>query len=663
MEADFSGYVTKAGVRCTDGRTIMPDAFKHQDKEQVPLVYMHGHTEIENVLGHVQLEHRPDGVYGYGFFNKTAKAAHAHEAVEHKDIKAMSIWAGQLIQTGKMVVHGAIKEVSLVLSGANPGALIDNVVIRHSDDGSDDETLPDEAIITSGEEFEIIHSDTEGDKPEEKNEKKDEDKDDVTHAEGDDDESLEDVYESMNEKQQGLLHFMLAEAIEGAESLKQDDVDDDKSDDTNTNDKEGAEMKHENVFEKGNDAPSHEISHADMKGIVEEGDRLGSMKKAVKEYALAHGITDIETLFPDAKAVTDTPEWISRRVEWVADLLGKVRKSPFAKIKTLSADLTYDEARAKGYVKGTLKKEEFFGVSARTTEPKTIYKKQALDRDDMIDITDFDVVAWLKAEMRLMLDEELARAILVGDGRDPSDEDKISETNIRPIATDHELYTTVVNVNVGDASSTMNEVVDAVITNRWKLRGSGSPTFFTTEYWLGRFMLLRDNQGHRMYKTLADLAAELRVSNIVAVEAMMSDQSIVGIIVNPSDYVLGANRGGQVTMFDDFDIDYNKQKYLIETRVSGALVKVKSAMVIMSTDSDSVLATPTEPAFVAATGVVTIPTVTGVVYKDAEGDTIPAGAMAAIAAGASVTIYSVPASGYHFASSDDDSWTFTRDEA
>ena len=657
MEADFSGYATKAGLKCTDGRTIMPDAFKHQDKARVPLVWQHGHTDPENVLGHAILENRDDGVYAYGFFNKTTKATHSGQLLEHGDINMMSIWANQLIERSGNVIHGAIREVSLVLAGANPGAVIESVTIRHSD--GDEQVLDDEAIIYTG----LVLEHTDGEEEEEVEEEEEEEEEEeaveaVAHADNGTsaDETVQDIYDSLSPKQKDVVHYLIGEAVSAAE-LKQSDI----ADDGNTDPEGSKEMVHSNVFEQQGDAKKETVlSHDDMKGILENASRTGSLKHAVEEYALAHGITNISELFPTARAVSDTPEWIRRRTEWVSDFLGATRKSPFTRIKTLSADLTFDDARAKGYIKGSLKKEEFFGVASRTTTPTTIYKKQQLDRDDVLDISDFDVIAWLKAEMRLMLDEELARAILFGDGRDIADTDKINEQNIRPIAKDHELYTTVINVNVDDANSSVAEVVDAVIMNRHRYKGTGQPTFYTTEYWIARFLLLRDNDGRRMYKSLDELASELRVSNVVAVETMMDQPDMIGVMVNPVDYVLGADKGGQVTMFDDFDIDYNKQKYLIETRVSGALVKVKSAMVIMRTAAATVIVTATEPGFNANTGVITIPTVTGVTYKDGA-TTLTAGAQTALASGASKVITAVPSgAGYVLSTSDDDTWSFKR---
>lgn len=679
MKADFSGYATKAGLKCSDGRTIMPDAFKHQDQTRVPLVWQHGHTDPENVLGHAILENRSDGVYAYAYFNSSKKAEHARGLVEHKDVVSLSIWANQLVERAGRVLHGAIREVSLVLSGANPGALIDNVTIRHGE-GEEDTTLDDEAIIYTG--LELEHSDLD-----EKKETKEEGptnqdvydsmtprQQEVLHemlgkalvhagdsTDDEDGDTIEDVYNSMSPKQQEVLHFMIGEALDSAGgTAQQDNLKDDKTAEHGDKDKEGKQMTH-NVFEKGDKVDKYVLTHSDMEGIVAAAQRGGSMKQAVEDYALAHNITDIDVLFPDAKALDGVPEWDKRRTEWVAELIGGARKSPFARIKTVSADITMEEARAKGYVTGALKKEEFFPVAKRVTTPTTVYKKQALDRDDVIDITDFDVVAWMKGEMRLMLDEELARAMLVGDGRDISSEDKINEQNIRPIATDHELYTTVVTVNIDDASSSMNEVLDAVIMNRAKLKGTGTPNFYTTEYWIARFLVMRDGDGRRLFRTLAELALELRAEKIVPVEVLLESPDIVGIMVNPVDYVLGADKGGEVNMFDDFDIDYNKLKYLIETRVSGALTKLKSAMVIKRTTGTNVLAAPTMPTFDEETGALTIPTVTGVVYKHGVTTVNAGGSPYTVPAGTTWIIDATPASGYYFATSDDDQWSFTAD--
>ena len=655
--ADFSGYATKAGLKCTDGRVIMQDAFKHQDGTQVPLVWQHGHTDPENVLGHAILENREDGVYAYGFFNRTAKATHLKEAVDHKDIKHMSIWANDLIQRASNVLHGAIREVSLVLSGANPGAIIENVSIRHSD--GDVMTVDDEAIIYTG--LELSHAAVTMTKS----------SDDTTTDDEEDGMSIQDIYDSMNEEQKTVLHYMLGEAMEATkeatlaeqDSIKQDNL-------TENTNPEGTEEMSRNVFESNNKTESNVLSHSQVQEIVASAVKTGSLRDAVDAYALQHGITDIDTMFPDATAIDAVPEWLKRRTDWVDRLLMATRKSPFSRIKSLYADITMDDARAKGYIKGDFKKEEFFSVAKRVTTPTTVYKKQKLDRDDMVDITDFDVVTWLKSEMRLMLDEELARAVLIGDGRDVASDEKINEGNIRPIAKDHELYTITLTANVDDANSSAMEVIDLIIANRWRYKGTGQPTLFTTETQIARFMLLKDTTGRRIYKSLAEIAADLRVAEIVPVEVMEDEPNIIGILVNPVDYVIGADKGGQVSMFDDFDIDYNQQKYLIETRVCGALVKLKSAMVIRKTTSTNVLVTPNVPTFNHATGVLSITNQTGVVYTrtnvNGSNPTVVNAAgspYAAIAAGSSIVVTATPAAGYYFSTSDDDSWTFTRDQA
>jgi len=667
MKADFSGWATKADIKCSDGRTITPDAFKSQHQTRVPLVWQHGHSDPKNVLGHCILEHRPEGgVYTYGFLNDTDQAQHAGQLLEHKDINNLSIWANQLVERAGMVLHGVIREVSLVLSGANPGAVIESVTLRHSD--GELEEQEDEAIIHTGLPLDIDmwHADDE--------------------ADDEDEPTMEDIYNSMTEEQQTVLHFMVGQALESGKDAQQSATSDevkqsaigDGTQQTPANDngagsgetKEGNKTMIHNVFEEGAEktqgvtARGSVLSHDAMVGILDAAKTSRqTLSAVVKEYALAHGINDIDVLFPDAKTLGDTPEWISRRMEWVNDLLSSVRKSPFSRIKTMNADLTLEDARAKGYVKGSLKKEEFFGVASRKTTPTTIYKKQALDRDDMIDITDFDVVVWLKAEMRLMLDEEIARAILLGDGRDIASEDKIDEQCIRPILKDHELYVTTITVNVEDASSNMFEVSDAMMLNRYLYKGTGSPTFFTTEYWIARFLTTRDADGHRLWKNVEELAQELRVARIVPVEVMLEYPNVVGIMVNPVDYVMGADKGGQVSMFDQFDIDYNKEKFLIETRMSGALVKIKSAMVVMRTAGTNTLVAPNMPTFDAVTGALTITDQTGVVYKHGATTINNTGSPYTVDPGDTWVVDATPASGYYFASSEGDQWSFTADEA
>lgn len=563
MEADFSGYATKTGLRCSDGRTIMPDAFKHCDSMTVPLVWQHGHHSPDNVLGHAVLQNRNDGVYAYGYFNDTSSAKNAKSLVQHKDITALSIYANQLVERGKQVIHGMIREVSLVLSGANPGALIDFVSIAHAD--GEVETMDDEAIIYTG--LTLEHENKEDEKEEE-----------LVHE---DDQTIQDVYDSLSEEQKNVLHYMVGAALEAAgKSVEQSATNDEKE----LTHQEGNDAMPRNVFEQTEDdkeeKKSHTLSHDAMKEIVADAARSGSLKHAVEAYALAHGITNIDLLFPEARAVTNVPDWDKRRTEWVSNVMGGTRKSPFSRIKSWSADLTMEEARAKGYVTGALKTEEFFSVARRITTPTTVYKKQKLDRDDIIDITDFDVVAWMRSEMRMMLDEELARAVLVGDGRVMPDPDKIDEACIRPIAKDDPLYTTTVTSGAFTPGTTKPSVLtDLIVSSRVHYKGTGSPTFYTTEVWLTRFLLERDADGRRLYRTIDELAQEMRVAAIVPVEILEEDPKTVGIMVNLTDYTLGADKGGEVNLFDDFDIDYNQYKYLIETRLSGALTKLKSAVV------------------------------------------------------------------------------------
>lgn len=658
---DFSGYATKAGLKCSDGRTITPDAFKHQDQQTVPLVWQHSHNEPSNVLGYATLEHREDGVYAYGFFNETDQAKNAKTLVEHGDIKSLSIYANQLTEKSKQVLHGFIRELSLVLSGANPGALIDNITLAHSD--GEMVTLDDEAVIYTG--LEINHADGEST-----------DATDGEHVASAEDPTVQEVYDSMTSDQQDVVHYMVAAALESVGStLKQGATEsDEKAEDASElvhddKEEEGQRMTR-NVFEEQNGGKKEEkaLSHDALKGIVEEAQKGGSLKGAFEAYALEHGIENIDILFPDARNVTDTPEFDQRRVEWVSGVINGTKHSPFSRIKSMVADITFDDARAKGYIKGNLKKEEFFGVSKRTTTPSTIYKKQKLDRDDIVDITDFDVVAWLKAEMRLMLDEELARAVLIGDGRDVADEDKIRDpagapegAGIRSILYDHDLYAATVTV---DDSAPPVDVVDAIISNMGFYKGSGSPTFYTTLPTLTSLLLSRNSQtGNRYWRTPAELASEMGISNIVVVEVMEGEEDLIGIIVNLKDYTVGADKGGDVNFFDDFDIDYNQYKYLLETRISGALTKIRSALVIKRASAGATLATPEEPDFDEATGKVTVKTTSGVTYKNKEtGATLTTAAPVTLAAGDSITVEATPASGsIYFENNVDDQWTFTNE--
>jgi len=650
--ADFSGYASKAGLRCSDGRTILAHAFKEQDGMKVPLVWQHMHNDPENVLGHAYLENREDGVYAYGFFNDQPQAAIAKGLVKHGDIEALSIYANKLVQKGADVLHGAIKEVSLVLAGANPGAFIDNVNLAHNDSYTE---LEDEAIIYTG--LNLEHQDIKPNEGENVAETKAAADAVVEHAAAAPEMTVKDVFDSMSEEQQNVVYFMIGEALNqsGSDSMAQSD--EEENDEIIKHDQEGSTMTR-NVFEQNSSANEKAtLSHSDLQSIIADAQKTGSFKEAFLAHTVTYGIENIDFLFPDAKNITNTPDFVKRRTDWVASVINGVRKSPFSRIKSMSADITADEARAKGYIKGNLKKEEFFAVSRRVTTPTTIYKKQKLDRDDMIDITDLDVVSWLKAEMRLMLDEEIARAILIGDGREVDSEDKINESNIRPIAWDDAFYAHPVSVA---ANLSGDAIVEAILRARTAYKGTGTPVFYTTESILTDLILIKDKMGRRLYATEQELASALRVSSIVAVEVMETVPDLIGIIVNLADYTVGADNGGNVSMFDDFDIDYNQYKYLIEGRMSGTLTKPKSALVI-TRETGSTSVTPQIPTFNTTTGVVTIPNQTGVVYKN--GDTLAtlsSGAQTAIAAGASIEIVAVAATGYSFPHNTDADWVFTR---
>ena len=654
VEADFSGYATKNGLKCSDGRTILAHAFKEQHGVKVPLVWQHMHNEPANVLGHALLENREDGVYAYGFFNDGESANVAKNLVAHGDVSALSIYANQLVQKGANVLHGSIKEVSLVLSGANPGAFIDNVNIAH---GEGYEIVDDEAIIYTGLALEHQDMETQGG-------------DSVAVDAPSSEKTVKDVFDEFTEEQKNVVYYMIGEALaaETGDSMAQSDIESDEevnteveSDDLDENkdhiqhNQEGTPMTR-NVFEQnGSTEEKATLSHSQLQSIVADAQKTGSFKEAFLAHAVTYGIENIDILFPDAKNVSNTPDFVKRRTEWVASVINGTRKSPFSRIKSMSADITADEARAKGYIKGNLKKEEFFAISRRVTTPTTIYKKQKLDRDDIIDITDLDVVAWLKSEMRLMLDEEIARAILIGDGREVDVEDKINESNIRPIAWDDAFYAHPVEVA---ANLSGDAIVEAILRSRSAYKGTGTPTFYTTEAILTDLLLVKDKMGRRLYATEGELAAGLRVSNIVAVEVMETIPDMIGIIVNLADYTVGADNGGNVSMFDDFDIDYNQYKYLIETRISGALTKLKSALVIRKVAGSAVKVVPAEPAFNGTQ--VTITNQTGVVYKNATTDATinAAGSPYTVADGTTYKVSATPASGYYFETSDDDYWEF-----
>lgn len=650
---DFGGYATMANRKCSDGRTITPEAFKHMDQQKVPLVWQHGHDKVENVLGHAILEHRDNGIYAYCYFNSTANGQSAKLMVEHNDLNSLSIYANHLVEKNKTVLHGDIREVSLVLSGANPDAKIDYVRIQHSDDPNDFTVLDDEAVFEFGDKLE--------------------------HAEGG--KTYADVLATLNEDQMALLEVMIQNALENPVEHADKDADEDKSDDSNDKKTESDDkvLEHKegtmtrNVFDQnktdselnhgGSAGGGPTLTHSQIKTIWDDAKKMGSFKDAFLAHADEYGITNIEILFPDARAINTRPEFITRRMEWVEGVLNGTKKLPWARIKSLAADLTLDSARAKGYVKGNMKKEQFFAITKRETTPQTIYKKQKLDRDDIIDITDFDVVAWLWVEMYFMIREEFARAILVGDGREIDDPDKIFEDKIRPIAHDDPFYVDVVTVA---AATTPDQLVEEVLRARNNYHGT-NPKAYMTNATMTDMLLQKDGMNRRLYRNKQELANELGVSEIVEVPIMQgvkrNGAEVLMIIVNLADYAVGTDKGGELTKFDDFDIDFNQYKYLIEGRGSGALQEYKKAQVILRGTSD-VEVTPTTPTFVPATGVVTIPTVTGVTYKnETTGATLAAGAQPALNPGQSITVEAVPNTGYYFPHNYDADWTFTRPAA
>ena len=574
---DFCGWATKNDLRCSDGRTIRRDAFKECDGKTVPLVWNHNHDDPTYVLGHALLENNPDGVIAYGSFNDSELAQQAKMLVKHGDVVSLSIYANQLKQNGGDVLHGAIREVSLVLAGANPGAAIVSA-LAHAD-GTDAE-----AYIYTGEGLQLEDTLEHSDEPESGDiSEPAEPEEELAHAdEGSKGESnmagektVKDVLDTLNDEQSNVVMALIAAALEEGKS-------------------KGDDVKH-NIFESDYEDEENTLSHSDLMEIISDGKRYGSLK----ESFLQHGITDIDYLFPEPKLMNNPPDWISRDMDWVKKVMGGVHHTPFSRIKSQFADITADDARAKGYTKGNRKVEEVFTLLKRTTTPTTVYKKQKLDRDDVIDITDFDVIAWLKGEMRFMLDEELARAFLIGDGRLGNSDDKINESNIRPIWTDDTLYTVNQLITVGSEATDADKAkafIEGAIRCRKNYKGSGNPTLFTTEDMLTEMLLLTDEIGRDLYDSVDKLATKMRVKEIITVpvmenktrtvtvgtgnEAVTTNRTLGGILVNLNDYNVGADKGGAVNMFDDFDIDYNQQKYLIETRCSGALTKPYSAVAL-----------------------------------------------------------------------------------
>lgn len=582
---DFSGYATRVDLKCSDGAIIREDAFKHQNGETVPLVWQHLHNGPENILGHAMLEHRKDGVYAYASFNDSEQGRNAKELVRHGDVKALSIYANKLVRRGVDVLHGAIREVSLVLSGANPGAYIDNVVIAHGDSY---ETSEDEAIIYTGLSFEI-----QAETIEHADDSKEPDMAEKT---------VGDIFETLTEEQKNVVYYMIGEALSeaGADDEAEHSAFYENDDYISHNDGEETITMTRNVFESlAHGTPMDEgltLSHSDIKSIFADGERKNSLKEAVIAHATTYGIENIDMLFPDAKTIGNRPEFVKRRTEWVASVLTDTHHSPFSRIKTILADITEDDARAKGYIKASMKKEEWFTLAKRVTTPQTVYKKQKLDRNDILDITDFDVVIWVKEEMRLMLDEEIAAAALVGDGRSAGDPDKIKSPSpnadgegIRAIALDASYYAYKVEWAAADADDI--PFVDRVMTSLVDYTGSGSPKLYTSPQILAGLLVERDTLGRRMYSSRAELATAMGVSAIVDIPASIlaranfqttegavtTTHSLKGIVANLRDYTFGSDAGGKTTLFDDFDIDFNQQKYLLEARLSGTLTKPFSA--------------------------------------------------------------------------------------
>lgn len=607
---DFSGWATKNDIRCVDGRTIRQDAFKECDGKTVPIVWSHMHNDPDLVLGHALLENHPEGVRMYGKLNDSPKGRQTKLLIEHGDVVGLSIWANQLQQSAGDVFHGVIREVSVVLAGANPGAFIDSVTLAHSDDGETESET--EAIITTGEPIELLHAVFKDGEDEEKAEagKKEtmaEEKEEKEVKEDDNEtETVGDVFNTLSEKQKTAVYAIIAEALKD-EGADEDEEETDEED----SEEEKKEMKH-NVFDVDRN-DSHVLSHDDMKVILSDAKRLGSMREAVEHHmedggVLAHavyntnadgtqgaeqtyGMADVNWLFPEARMINPgAPEFIKRNDEWVNVVISGTHHTPFSRIKSVFANITNEEARARGYVKGNRKVEEVFSLLKRSTDPQTIYKKQKMDRDDIIDITDFDVVAWLKGEMRMMLNEEIARAVLIGDGRLSSDDDKIKEDHVRPIVTDDALYNITATVEGGTPEILAKNLIKAAIRARKDYKGSGSPILFTGESMLTELMLLEDGLGHPLYADEAALARRMRVSRIVTCPLMdtatVNGNALYGVIVNLTDYNIGADKGGEINMFDDFDIDFNQQKYLIETRISGALTRPYSAITLVAAAGD-----------------------------------------------------------------------------
>lgn len=618
---DFSGWATKNDLRCADGRTIRKNAFADDDGRTVPLVWMHQHKEPENVLGHALLENRPEGVYAYCSFNETPSGKQAKEIVRHGDVCSLSIWANNLTQNGGNVVHGSIKEVSVVLAGANPGAIIDFPILAHGEESETEAYIRVDEPVDLSSDDELQHADEEEPKKDDDRTVRDvldsmteeqrkvveylvgkalggkdeEPEEEVKHAddEEDDGRTIQDVIDSMSEEQKKVLEYLVGTALEekGTDEDTEDEEDKEEKEIKHSDEGEDIDMKR-NVFDvygDGNKMDSNVLTHDQMTTIINDAKRTGSLKEAVLSHADEYGIKQIDWLFPEYKNVNNPPEFIKRNMDWVSKVMNGVHHTPISRIKSQFADITADDARALGYIKGDKKKNEVFTLLRRWTDPQTIYKHQQLDRDDILDITDFDVVSWIKGEMRMMLDEELARAFLIGDGRDTSSRQHISEDHVRSVFRDADLFVIRKELTGEEKAS---DLIDLVVKAFDEYEGSGNPTMFTTRRWRSDLLLLKDKMGHRLYKTENELATAMLVDEIIPVPVMSAATTYrtdtktgkhyrpVAIILNLNDYNVGADKGGSINMFDDFDIDYNQFKYLIETRCSGALTKPYSAIVI-----------------------------------------------------------------------------------
>ena len=599
VKCDFSGYATKNDVRCSDNKIIRHGAFAAYDGKTVPLVWQHKHGDVENVLGHADLEVREDGVYAYAHLNNTDRGRTAREMVRNGDVKAMSIYATHVRAKGNDVVHGELVEVSLVLRGANPGALIDQVSIEHGDDGEEIA-----AVIYTDEDLDFVsHGDEDEDfEADETDDVEHAEEEPEANAEGDeDDPTLGEIFDGMTEEQKTAVYAIVGQLVdsvdEEAEESETEEVDDTAHSDTTT---EEDDLAHKNVFEGSADTQELPVlTHAQVETIFEDARSSGSLKSAILAHADAYGIKQIETLFPEAKDLWNTPQFIKRKTDWVNAVVGGAKHSPFSRIRTRFADITADEARAKGYIKGNKKEDEVFTLLQRVTSPTTIYKKQRLDRDDILDITDFDVVSWIRGEMKIMLEEELGRAILIGDGRQASSKDKIKEENIRPIYKEDSLYASRV---VLAKATTTEDVMDSIIRAMDDYNGAGNPTWFAEPHMVTEILLLKDKMGHRLFRSISELADYVGVSKIVKVPLMKGLQrasakngtvDALGIIVNMTDYTVGSDKGGQLFAAEDFDISFNQYHYLLETRLSGALTQPKSAIIVeRKTEDGNVVSEP-----------------------------------------------------------------------